>query len=94
MYEPGMLVVSFTGDLGIVLTEEDFHRVRGRFKEGQRPGRFFAPGCCQNPDYVTQVPVFFEDGTYDVMRAMNVRKKTDLPAAKREELEKKMRAGT
>jgi len=92
-FEPGQLVLSFTGDLGVVLSEEAFHQVRSRFKQGHRPGHFFAPGCCQNPDYVTQVPVFFEDGTYDVMRAMNIRKKPDLPGAKREELEKRMSAG-
>jgi hypothetical protein len=93
LFEPGQLVLSFRGDLGVVLSEKAFHQVRSRFKEGHRPGHFFAPGCCQNPDYVTQVPVFFEDGTYDVMRAMNIRKKPDLPGAKREELEKRMSAG-
>ena len=93
LFEPGDLVSAFTGDLGLVLSEEALKQVRALFKEGNRPGRFFAPGCCQNPDYVTQVPVFFEDGTYDVMRAMNMRKKTDLPGKKREELEKMMTAG-
>ena len=88
MFEPGDLVSSFTGDLGLVLSEETLKQVSTLCKEGNRPGRFFAPGCCQNPDYVKQVPVLFEDGTYDVMRAMNIRKKTDLPVAKREELEK------
>jgi hypothetical protein len=93
LFEPGDLVSTFAGDLGLVLSEETLKQVRALFKEGNRPGRFFAPGCCQNPDYVTQVPVFFEDGTYDVMRAMNIRKKTDLPSTKREELEKRMTSG-
>lgn len=94
LFEPGDLVGSFSGELGVVLSEESLARVRGTFKEGGRAGRFFAPGCCQKPDYVTQIPVFFEDGTYDVMRAMNVRKKTDAPDATRESLEKRMAAGS
>ena len=73
LFEPGDLVSSFTGDLGVVLSEETLKQVPTLFKEGNRPGRFFAPGCCHNPDYVTQVPVLFEDGTYDVMRAISGR---------------------
>lgn len=92
LFEPGDLVSTFTGDLGLVLSSEALQQVRALFKEGNHPGRFFAQGCCQNPDYLTQVPVFFEDGTYDVMRAMNIKKKTDLPHSKREELEKRMKA--
>jgi len=91
LYEPGDMVASFSGELGIVLSEEGLARVRGAFKEGGRAGRFFAPGCCQKPDYVTQVPVFFEDGAYDVMRAMNVRKKSDVPKATRKALEQRLR---
>jgi hypothetical protein len=39
---------------------------------------------------VTQIPVFFEDGTFDVMRAMNIKKKSDLPEEKRAEIQKMM----
>jgi len=90
LFEAGDLVVDFTGQIGMVLSMEALQRARVHFKEGERPGRFFAPGCCQNPDYITQVPVFFEDGTYDVMRAMNVHRRKDLPAAKREEFGKRL----
>ena len=90
LFEPGDLVSSYSGEIGVVLSAESLARVRGAFKEGGRAGRFFAPGCCQKPDYVTQVPVLFEDGTFDVMRAMNIRKKSDVPDAKREALEKKL----
>jgi hypothetical protein len=93
LFEPGDLVSSFTGDLGLVLSEENLKQVRTLFREGNRPGRFFAPGCCQNPDYVTQIPVLFEDGTYDVMRAMNMRKRADLPDTKRQELKERISAG-
>jgi hypothetical protein len=92
LYDPGDLVVTFAGETGLVLSLEALQKARVRIKEGGRAGRFFAPGCCDNPDYVLQVPVFFEDGTYDVMRAMNIRKRDDVPDAKREALEKKMAA--
>lgn len=82
LFEPGDLVASFAGQIGQVLSPEEFERAKARFREGGRPGRFFAPGCCANPDYVTQVPVLFEDGTYDVMKAMNLRKRKDVPGEK------------
>jgi hypothetical protein len=87
LFEPGDLVASFTGDVGVVVSKKTLQDLRARFREGNRPGHFFAPGCCQNPDYLTQVPVFFEDGTFDVMRAMNIKRRKDLPEAKRKELE-------
>lgn len=92
LYEPGEPVSTLSGEVGLVLSEEDLKQVRSLFREGNRPGRFFAPGCCQKPDYVTQVPVFFEDRTYDVMRAMNLRKK-DLPKAAQDGLKGLMTAG-
>jgi hypothetical protein len=91
-FEPGDLVSSYSGEIGVVLSAESLARVRGTFKEGGRPGRFFAPGCCPTPDYVIQIPVFFEDGTYDVMRAMNIRKRNDAPHGKREALERMLDA--
>lgn len=86
LFEPGDMVTSFAGQVGIVVSGEDFERVRVQFKEGKRPGHFFAPGCCQNPDYVTQVPVLFEDGTYDVMRSQNIRPRTDVAGESKEKL--------
>jgi len=79
-------VASFAGQIGLVLSLEEFEQVKARFREGRRPGHYFAPGCCANPDYVTQVPVFFEDGTYDVMKAMNIRKKSDVEEWKRDQI--------
>jgi hypothetical protein len=84
LYEPGHFVVSFAGQFGLVMSLEEFQQAKARLKEGRRPGHYFAPGCCAHPDYVTQVPVLFEDGTYDVMRAMNLRKKKDVPEERRE----------
>jgi histidine triad (HIT) family protein len=86
IFEPGDMVISFTGQAGMVLDPATLARVRGLYKAGRRPGYYFAPGCCNSPDYVTQVPVLFEDGTYDVMRSMNVKKTTDLPVEKTEKI--------
>jgi hypothetical protein len=82
LFEPGDFVTSFTGQAGIVLGLETLGTAREHLREGRRPGHFFAPGCCHNPDYVLQIPVLFEDETFDVMRAMNIRK-TALTADKK-----------
>ena len=81
-FEPGDMVTSFTGQAGMVISEELYPKVREGLKEKRRPGYYFAPGCCQHPDYVIQVPVLFEDGTYDVMRAMNIKKAPNLAEEK------------
>jgi len=77
-FEPGETVVTFTGQAGMVISEELYPKVRECLKEKRRPGYYFAPGCCQHPDYVIQVPVLFGDGTYDVMRSMNIKKASNL----------------
>jgi hypothetical protein len=78
LFEAGDMVTTFTGQPGIVISEAVLAAAEGTLKEGKRPGHYFAPGCCHHPDYVVQVPVLFEDGTYDIMRAMNIRKATSL----------------
>jgi len=83
LFEAGDTVATFTGQAGMVISEEVFARIRNNLKEGKRPGHYFAPGCCHNPDYVIQIPVLFEDGTYDVMRAMNIKRTTGLPEEQR-----------
>jgi hypothetical protein len=90
LFEPGDMVSTFTGQVGMVISKEALALARGHFKEGRRPGYYFAQGCCQNPDYLTQVPVFFEDGTFDVMRAMNIKKRADLPEEKRSTIQEIM----
>ena len=90
LFEPGDLVTTFNGEIGIVISREMLEKVSARFREGRRPGRFFYPGCCHNPDFITQIPVFFEDGTLDVMRSMNLKRSPDLPEGKRLKLESKM----
>lgn len=86
-FEPGQMVVAFTGQAGMVLSENVFAEVSKRFREGKKPGHYFSPGCCHNPDYLTQVPVLFEDGTYDVMRAMNVRRTQEPMEQQRERIQ-------
>jgi hypothetical protein len=86
LYNPGDPVTSFTAEPGLVLSPEDLAPARERLAEGRRPGSFFAPGCCHNPDFVTQVPVLFRDRTWDVMRTMSIRRAPDLSEEVREEL--------
>lgn len=86
-FSPGETVATFTGQAGAVLSEAEFREAQARLREGHRPGRHFAPGCCHRPDYVTQVPVLFEDGTYDVMRAMNLKKTPGLPPRSKKNIE-------
>jgi hypothetical protein len=87
LFNPGEGVMDFQGQRGLVLSPEDYQKVKSRFPEGRRPGCFFAPGCCPRPDYLTQVPVLFEDGTYDVMKAMNLRKHPDLAGEKKKQMQ-------
>jgi len=82
LFEPGDMVSTFTGQAGMVISGEIYSNIRKRLKEGRRPGHYFAPGCCQNPDYVIQVPVLFEDATWDVMRAMNIKRTPNLSEEK------------
>jgi hypothetical protein len=91
LFEPGDLVTSFTGQIGLVMSLGEFEEAKARFREGRRPGHYFAPGCCANPDYVTQVPVFFEDGTYDVMKSMNIRKKPDVQEERRGQMQRMLK---
>jgi hypothetical protein len=81
-FEPGEMVTTFTGQVGMVISGKLYPKVRECLKEKRRPGYYFAPGCCQHPDYVIQVPIIFEDGTYDVMRAMNIKKAPNLAEEK------------
>jgi hypothetical protein len=73
LFEPGELVKSFTGHVGMVISRQTLERIRETVRRGRRPGHFFAAGCADNIDYLLQVPVFFEDGTYDIMKAMNIK---------------------
>lgn len=70
-----------------MISRESLASLRDTAREGNRPGHYFAPGCCHNPDYITQIPVLFEDGTFDVMRAINVRKTPDIPEESKKVLE-------
>ena len=73
-FEPGDMVASFTGEQGMVLSLKEYSMIRERLREGRRPGHYFAPGCCRSPDYITCMPVLFDDSTFDLMRVMNVRR--------------------
>lgn len=86
-FSPGDMVLSLRGEAGAVLSEEELRTVREHLTEGRRPGHYFAPGCCARPDYTTQVPVLFEDGRYDIMRPMGIRRAPQLSEGQRARLQ-------
>ncbi len=88
LFEPGDLVKSFTGQFGLVISKSVFDEIKTKVKEGKRPGHFFAAGCCEVIDYLLQVPVFFEDGTYDIMKPVNIKKVKDDPQDQTAKLKK------
>jgi hypothetical protein len=94
LYEPMDLVTAINGQVGIVLSGTGYAKAKEALKESRRAGAYFAPGCCANPDYITQVPVLFEDGTYDVMRSRNIRKAKEISQEKRSRLDSLMRQHT
>ncbi len=77
LFKPGDLVKSFTGQLGLVISRKTLDKIKGKVTEGRRPGHFFAAGCPESIDYLLKVPVFFEDGTYDIMKTMNIKKASE-----------------
>ena len=86
-HAPGDMVKNLSNQWGLVLSKAQYSTIKALVKEGRKPGRHFAPGCCHNPDYIIQIPVLFEDDTYDVMKAMNLKRPADIPPEKRSRLE-------
>jgi hypothetical protein len=83
LFDSGQMVTAYGGQIGMVMGQDMYDRARKALREGRKAGCYFAPGCCHHPDYITQVPVLFEDGSYDVMRSMNIKKKSVIPEEKR-----------
>lgn len=91
LFEPGDLVRSFTGDFGLVISRQTLERIKETARPGRRPGHFFAQGCCEAIDYLVQVPVFFEDGAYDIMKSMNIKAVPQDSGERRPKLEEMLR---
>jgi hypothetical protein len=87
LFEPRDLVKSFTGQYGLIISQNTLDKIKDKVKQGRRPGHFFAAGCAENIDYLLQVPVFFEDGTYDIMKPMNIKKADEGTEKKKAKLE-------
>lgn len=87
LFEPGDLVKSFTGQHGLVISQKTLDGIKNKVKQGRRPGYFFAAGCCDSVDYLLKVPVFFDDGTYDIMKPMNIKKADEGSEEKKAKLE-------
>ena len=91
LFGPEDLVRTFTGEVGLVISQQTLDKIKGQVKQGRRPGHFFSPGCCERIDYLLQIPVFFEDGTYDIMKAMNIKKVQEDSPEKKSKLEEILR---
>lgn len=77
LFEPGDLVADLVGKRGIVLSLDEFFMLTQRFRPKSRPGSFFAVGCNPAPEYITKIPVFFEDESISIMRPLGIRKILD-----------------
>ena len=77
LFEPGQMVKSFTGQAGLVISRTQLDILRRHSREGKRPGHFFTIGECHDPDYIQEVPVAFEDGTFDVMKSTSIQRLTE-----------------
>lgn len=91
LFKPGDVVRSFTGHFGLVISQQTLADIKEKVQQGRRPGHFFAMGCPENIDYLLQVPVFFEDGTYDIMKPMNIKAVPKESEEKRSKLEDMLR---
>ena len=87
LFKPGDLIRSFTGQHGVVISQKTLDGIKNKVRQGRRPGYFFAAGCCDNVDYLLKVPVFFDDGTYDIMKPMNIKKADKGSEEKKSKLE-------
>jgi len=88
LFDAGQMVTTFNGQSAMVMGQAMYESAREILREGNKAGRYFAPGCCHHPDYITQVPVLFEDGTWDVMRSMNLKKQPDIAEEKSKVIQK------
>jgi len=88
LFDAGQMVTALNGQAAMVMGQAMYNRAREALREGNKAGRYFAPGCCHHPDYITQVPVLFEDGTWDVMRSMNLKKQPDIDGGKKIAIER------
>ena len=68
-----------TKELGLILSPSDLKSVSKKLKHKKRVGSYFSPGCITKPDYITYVPVIFEDHTYDILRAQYIKKHDTCP---------------
>ncbi len=64
--------------------------LRERSREGRKPGHSFSLGECHDPDYIQEIPVAFEDGTFDVMRATSIRRQVEPDDKKRAEIQRQL----
>jgi hypothetical protein len=83
LFEPGQMVTTYTGQAGMVVSKELLAVLRRHLRAGKRPGHFFTLGECHDPDYIQEIPVAFEDGTFDVMKSTSIQRWTNEQDEKR-----------
>lgn len=77
LYEPGEIVLDIKGMRGLVLSPSEFGKLRTKWGLQGRAGAFFAVGCCPVPDYITKIPVLFEDKSLSVMKPTGIKRVQD-----------------
>ena len=90
LFEPGQMVTTYSGQTGMVVSKKQLTILRTHWREGRRSGHFFTPGECHDPDYIQEVPVAFEDGTFDVMRSTSIRRQDGGQDEKRTEIQRQV----
>ena len=84
------MVVTYGGQAGMVISKRLLGILRKHWREGRRPGHSFTLGECHDPDYIQEVPVAFEDGTFDVMRATSIQRGIEGQDEKRAEIQRQL----
>ena len=82
--------MTYTGQAGMVVSKELLAILRRHLREGKRPGHFFTLGECHDPDYIQEIPVAFEDGTFDVMKSTSIQRWTNEQDEKRAAIQRQL----
>ena len=90
LFEPGQMVTTYTGQAGMVVSKELLAILRRHLREGKRPGHLFTLGECHDPDYIQEIPVAFEDGTFDVMKSTSIQRWTNEQDEKRATVQRQL----
>ncbi|MFN3534832.1 MAG: hypothetical protein ACK4WB_05520 [Desulfatiglandales bacterium] len=74
LFKEGETVSDPKGVKGIVLSRRVLEKLQGKMRLRNRAGAFFSVGCCPVPDYISKIPVLFEDQGISIMKSTGIRK--------------------